>query len=261
MEEQILLKVTGGARPKFKVNPAATELLLLADFCAALEIAQLARPAQRDATALRQMVNQHSLTPLAANRITSLAGPHQSLVDTPYPGTRTIVSIPAQRPAMAPESKAPQALLERWGIVTLEEGLRLWTRPELVYVGIDSGEPKKQQIRINISVVVEAEERFQGDPSPAMDVSSMEPVRTYDRLLVESQPESYYLMPNGALLVMKLRPQIARRFDIFSATRDPLIQIEQGNEVSVLAMPDGPKLDRIEVSGQRGPKSLQRSRK
>lgn len=149
---------------------------------------------------------------------------------------------------MTGETSPPNPLFERWGVLKLEDGLRLWVRTMLVYVSTEKGPPVSQQLRVFTAMVTEADSQFKGEPtSGPVNLSKLEPVRSYDSVEVVNSAESFYQLPNGVVLSLKLKPQRARRYNVFGADRDPIIQVDHLVEMGTVSTEGTPVPNRIEL--------------
>lgn len=156
---------------------------------------------------------------------------------------------------MTGEISPPNPLFERWGVWKLEDGLRLWVRAELVYVVTEKGTPNSQQMRVNNVVVTEADARFKGDPTAGpTDFGNAKPAKSYEPVEVVSPAESFYQLPDGGVVSLKLRPLRARRYAVFGGDRDPVIQVENVVEIGTISGEGTPTPKRIELSAA-GPNS------
>jgi hypothetical protein len=118
----------------------------------------------------------------------------------------------------------------------------------LVYVATSPGPPPNQQLRVASTVVTQAEQKFRGEPTNGPpDIRGAKLLRTYETVQTLTEAESYYHLPNGVILCLKLKAQKARRFSSFVPEGDPLIQLEHVTEVSTVAGEGVPPPARLEL--------------
>ncbi len=92
---------------------------------------------------------------------------------------------------MTAEVVHPIPLFEHWGVLKLEDGLKLWMRAMLVYVSTDKGLSVSQQLRVLTVVVPQSDPRFKhAPPVGPLDRSGKPPAQIYDLIEVESPAES-----------------------------------------------------------------------
>lgn len=140
---------------------------------------------------------------------------------------------------------------ETWGVYELGEGIVLRSRAMLACVEEESATPGAYKLRTALTSLTAAPEELRGTPSESgFDPSREKPVRTYTDVKERVPGESVYLLPNGAVVRLRVRVQEARRYDHINADGEPFIQVS--HQVEIMSTPAGEaKLPRIEGPGLR----------
>lgn len=155
---------------------------------------------------------------------------------------------------MTLQIESAEALREKWGVIELEPGLRLWFRAMLPFVTWSETPVKKQELKIATTAVVEAEDRFKGSAGSAFPGDSGEPERVYDSPKVVTPCESLFRLPNGAMVSLRVTPIRARRYHAFTSDGDPVVQIETTIQVLPLSGEGVPSPTSLEL-GHTSPKT------
>jgi hypothetical protein len=115
---------------------------------------------------------------------------------------------------------------EPWGLFELEDGIRIWAKVMLLYVTKDEVAPTSFGMRALSAAAVEAPEALRGKPSQiVVPGQSAEPERVYNDFTQVRPAESLYMLPNGAVVILKLVPKEARRFAMFGPDGEPVVNI------------------------------------
>lgn len=147
---------------------------------------------------------------------------------------------------------APEILKEAWGVLPLEEGLRLWVRAEIVYVAVGDAGSIPSAMRVNTVVVSEAADQFRGSPSPSGAGVEERPVRVYEKPRFSVEPESVYRLPQGQLATLRMTPIRVSRFGRILGDGNPYISLESQLQTELTAPTTPPSPSIVELQTPNG---------
>lgn len=129
-----------------------------------------------------------------------------------------------------------ETIREPWGLFELEDGIRIWAKVMLLYVTKGESTPSSFGMRALSTAAVEAPETLRGKPAEiVVPDSSDKPQKIYKNFTQVRPAESLYMMPNGAVMVLRLVPREARRYAMFGPDGEPVVNIS--SEITFTSSP------------------------